>query len=153
MIKLYTDTKFAPSNIKWVMVNDAFFDANISVKKLNKKDKELMNTIEGIRTLDNNYDAVISRTGIITINDISTGLKTLLNIRFLKRNIERVNKPFGVNITECGKNVLDYVFEEVKDGSMFVLLSHFDVLGLKNRYIEVNGNKRVKTMDALFELL
>lgn len=153
MIKLFTDIKLAPSETNWVMVNDAFFDANIAVKKLNKRDKELMYEIEGIKTLDNNSDAVMSRTGIITINEISTGLKTLLNIRFLKRNIERVNKPFGVNITECGKNVLDYVFEEVKGGSMFVLLRHFDVLGLKNRYIEVNGDKRVKTMDALFELL
>ena len=39
---------------------------------------------------------------------ISTGLKTLLTIRLLKKhNINNV----GVDITGCGSNIIEYIFE------------------------------------------
>lgn len=150
MIKLYTDIKYASDNIEWIYSNDALFNSKINANQLNSKDLQLMNEIEGLTLNDKTNSLFNSPTGMITIDNISTGLKTLLNIRWLKRQ-GLIN--YGVNITECGPNILDYVFEEVSDGSICVLLNHWDVLSCKDRYIEVNGTQRVKTMKNLFNLL
>lgn len=152
MIRLYTDLKFAPDNIDWIRYNDIFFNSKISAGKLTDKDLSLMNEIEGLILVSKKDSLFKSRTGIILITNISTSLKTLLNIRWLKRQ-KNIKKVIGVDITECGSNVLDYVFEEVSDGSIPVLLKHWDVLELKDRYIEVNGKTRVKSMNKLYSLL
>ena len=152
MIRLYTDFKFAPDNIDWIRYNDIFFNSKISAGKLTDKDLSLMNEIEGLILVSKEDSLFKSRTGIILITNISTSLKTLLNIRWLKRQ-KNIQKTIGVDITECGSNVLDYVFEEVSDGSIPVLLKHWDVLELKDRYIEVNGKTRVKSMNKLYSLL
>ena len=152
MIRLYTDLKFAPKGIDWIRFNDALFASKITASKLTDKDLSLMYNIEGLSLFRKEDNLFKSRTGIITLNDISTGLKTLLNIRWLKRQ-KNIKKVIGVDITECGSNVLDYVFEEVSDGSIPVLLKHWDVLELKDRYIEVNGKTRVKSMNKLYSLL
>lgn len=109
-----------------------------------------MYEIENLELYDAENNIFKSPTGLITIESISTGLKTLLNIRWLKR--QKLNN-YGINITECGPNVLDYVFEEVSDGSLLVLLNHWDILTCKDRYVEVNGKQRVKTMNNLFNIL
>ena len=152
MIKLYTDSKFAPDDIDWIRYNDIFFNSKISAGKLTDKDLSLMNEIEGLILVSKEDSLFKSRTGIILITNISTSLKTLLNIRWLKRQAN-LTKKYGVDITECGPNVLNYVFDEITDGSIPVVLSHWDVLGLKNRYIEVNDTVRVKSMHKLFDLL
>ena len=152
MIKLYTDFKFAPDNIDWIRYNDIFFNSKITASMLTDKDFSLMNEIEGLILISKENSLFKSRTGIISITNISTSLKTLLNIRWLKRQ-SNLTKKYGVDITECGSNVLNYVFDEITDGSIPVVLSHWDVLGLKNRYIEVNDTVRVKSMHKLFDLL
>ena len=152
MIRLYTDLKFAPDNIDWIRYNDIFFNSKISAGKLTDKDLSLMNEIEGLILVSKEDSLFKSRTGIILITNISTSLKTLLNIRWLKRQAN-LTKKYGVDITESGPNVLNYVFDEITDGSIPVVLSHWDVLGLKNRYIEVNDTVRVKSMHKLFDLL
>ena len=152
MIKLYTDSKFAPDDIDWIRYNDIFFNSKITASMLTDKDLSLMKEIEGLILISKENSLFKSRTGIISITNISTSLKTLLNIRWLKRQ-KNIQKTIGVDITECGSNVLDYVFDEITDGSIPVVLSHWDVLGLKNRYIEVNDTVRVKSMHKLFDLL
>ena len=141
---------YAPDNIKWVVSNDILFNSSISINDLTEKDFQLMDKIEGVKLYDKKTGALQSKTGIISLTQISTGLKTLLNIRHIKRkNI----KDVGVNITEAGSNVLDYIFEEVSDGSIPVLLKHWDVLSCKDRYVEINGKDRVKTMKKLYNYL
>lgn len=152
MIKLYSDFKFAPDDIEWIRFNDAFFNSKITASKLTDKDLSMMYEIEGLTLLSKEDNLFKSKTGIIPITNISTSLKTLLNIRWLKSQ-SNLSKKYGVDITECGSNVLDYVFDEITDGSIPVILRHWDVLGLKNRYIEVNGTVRVKSMNKLYNLL
>lgn len=152
MIKLYSDFKFAPDDIEWLRFNDAFFNSKITANMLTDKDLSIMYEIEGLTLLSKEDSLFKSRTGIIPITNISTSLKTLLNIRWLKRQ-SNLSEKYGVDITECGSNVLDYVFDEITDGSVPVVLRHWDVLGLKNRYIEVNDSTRVKSMNKLYNLL
>ena len=152
MIKLYSDFKFAPNDIEWIRFNDAFFNSKITASKLTDKDLSMMYEIEGLTLLSKEDNLFKSKTGIIPITNISTSLKTLLNIRWLKRQ-SNLTVKYGVDITECGSNVLDYVFDEITDGSIPVVLWHWDVLGLKNRYIEINGTVRVKSMNKLYNLL
>ncbi|MBQ8627385.1 MAG: hypothetical protein IJ419_14675 [Agathobacter sp.] len=152
MIKLYSDFKFAPNDIEWIRFNDAFFNSKITASKLTDKDLSMMYEIEGLTLLSKEDNLFKSKTGIIPITNISTSLKTLLNIRWLKRQ-SNLTVKYGVDITECGSNVLDYVFDEITDGSIPVVLRHWDVLGLKNRYIEINGTVRVKSMNKLYNLL
>ena len=94
MIKLYTDFKFAPDNIDWIRYNDIFFNSKITASMLTDKDLSLMKEIEGLILISKENSLFKSRTGIISITNISTSLKTLLNIRWLKRqsNLKRAQE-------------------------------------------------------------
>ena len=77
---------------------------------------------------------------------ISTGLKTLLTIRYLKRN----NIAMGVDITGCGANIIEFIFKEINDGSIPVVLRHSDLWDLKNDHsVSVNDKQAVDTISDL----
>lgn len=153
VVELYNKINLAPKGTQWVMYNDAFFDSKVSAKDLTKQDLKLMDDIEHINIIDKENGLLMSSTGVIRMDDISTGLKTLLNIRWIKRHSNLISTKIGIDITECGTNVLDYVFDEVKDGSIIVLLRHLGILGLRDRYFRINGAKQVRTIESLYRAL
>lgn len=58
------------------------FNSSISINDLTEKDFALMNEIEGITLYDKNTGALKSKTGIISLTQISTGLKKFLMVLF-----------------------------------------------------------------------
>ena len=149
MIRLYT-AKEKCSKVRWVQNIDPYFNSHITVKSLTRGDLNVMKKLEGVELVDRGSGLFKTKSGIIPLYYISTGLKTLLIIRHLKR--ERV-QGVGVDITECGPNILDSLFEEITDGSVPVVLRHTDIFELKDRVVSVNESAPVRTMSTLFDKL
>lgn len=151
MINLYTNREKLPKNIKWIIDIDPYFDGKINATMLGEKDRRLMKEIENVAILDDRFGTCQSDEGVFPLTYISTGLKTLLVIRYLK---QKGIPNMGVDISECGPDVIDYIFEEVTDGSLSLLLTHRDILDLKDREINLNNKIVVKTIrDLCLELL
>lgn len=149
MIRLYT-SRDKCAGVKWIRNIDPYFNSFVHTSKLTKGDLNLLRKLEGVELLDSHFGTFLSPEGAFTASGLSSGMKTLLIIRFLKRENKR---GVGVDITECGPKMLDYVFEEVTDGSIPVLLQHTDVLRLRNRVISVNDGPVIRSMDKLFDEL
>ena len=107
-----------------------------------------MRKLEGVELVDKKSNLFKSKDGVFPLNFISTGLKTLLIVRHLKKDNK---KGIGVDITECGPNILDSLFEEITDGSIPVVLRHTDIFDLKDRIVSVNDTFPVRTMSNLFD--
>lgn len=147
MIELYTTVKKIPSMYKLIVYPDAVFDTEMGdIGKLTKEELMLIEELEGLKFVEGSSGLLEGRLGRTSLENISTGLKTVLILSYMGRN----NKQgFCVNITECGPNYLDYAFEYAYKGGIPVLLRHKFVLGTKDREIMVNGNKVVRTTRRL----
>lgn len=145
MVRLYT-AKEQCTNVEWIQHVGAYFDTTVTASKLSDEDLQLMKKLEDVELVDRSLSIFKSSEGAFPINFISTGLKTLLVTRILKRQ-GRTDR--GVDVTGCGPNVLDYVFEEVEDGSIPIVLRHVDVMSLRKRDVSVNDEPVLHTMSAL----
>lgn len=80
--------------------NDSFFKRNVASYDFKEKDLEAIRVIDHAKLLGK-YN-IESEYGVGTIDHLSTGCKTILNIL---HNRNRV-----VNISGCGENALNFIF-------------------------------------------
>lgn len=151
MIYLYTSKNRINRKYIDIWSVDSSFNSVMSRKKLDNRDLEIMKEIEGLEPIKNSL-LFKSNLGVTDIRHISTGLKTVLLIRYL--NKYHSDKSYCINITECGTNVLNYVFEEAsKNPNIFLVLKHVMVLGLKDKEIKINNSRVVRTSRTLLSAL
>lgn len=97
MIYVYTnreDTK------DWIMQNDLFFNLYTGNDVFSEEDAEVIWQIDRAKLTKDKH--IETKYGLGTIRNLSTGCKTILNVR---KNPGKV-----VNSDECGVNVLDRLF-------------------------------------------
>lgn len=104
MIELYTSKKAVQKNNNYIESIDLEFDKQIYTLNITNKDKEYMKNIDEAYYNGNGY--IITPFGRTEIQNLSTGCKTLILLNHLKE----LGNPI-VNINECGRNVLDIVFD------------------------------------------
>ncbi len=100
MITVYK-IKTIPKDMDLIKLNDVFFN-KYTVEKLDKKAEEIIKKIDQSQlvnkyTIKSRFDG-----GILNIDKLSTGCKTVLNI------IYNTDKVF--DIRECGENALDVIY-------------------------------------------
>ena len=153
-MNIYTDIDKAPKNYAWITDIDAYFDALYFKFSFDKEDLQFIKRIEKAELYDREKFKFINRYGTFYIENISTGTKALLIIRELARKKE-TNK--GMDVTECGPNVLDFIFDVASDAKIPLILKHVDVSSLRDRQItiddEVTVRKTKNFFDALFTRL
>ena len=150
-MKLYTSMEKAPKDIYWILRIDSYFKSHYKEFRFTKKDYEYLEQIDNAHICKGNKEFFENlETGVFHYTQLSTGLKALLIIRHIQR---AGLKNRGVDVTECGPNVLEYIFDLVKDGSIPIILRHKDILGLSDRVVIVNDNIVVRKMIHLYPLL
>ena len=97
MIYVYTDKKDSEN---WILQNDWYFNLYTSNEEFTEEDRKLIEKIDhATLTKDKRIE---TRYGLGTIRNLSSGCKTMFNI---KKHSDMV-----VSVEECGKNVLDELF-------------------------------------------
>lgn len=144
MITLYKEIK---SNTNFIDSVDLSFDKEIYSLNIADKDKYYMNVIDEAQYMGDGY--INTPFGKTEIQNLSTGCKTLI----LLNHMRELNNPV-INIGECGKNVLDIIFD------MDNISVYLDYCSIPNNYdsnkiikvISHNGVKEMKLRDVFNRL-
>ncbi len=100
MITVYK-IKTIPKDMDLIKLNDVFFN-KYTVEKLDKKAEEIIKKIDQSQLVNKYTIKPRFDGGILNIDKLSTGCKTVLNI------IYNTDKVF--DIRECGENALDVIY-------------------------------------------
>jgi len=125
MLKLYTN-RLLFKNTEILCDNDAVFEVHTGRSQLDDIDKEMMMKYDGAIVIGENElfgITVQTRYGITHINNLSTGLKTLLNLRHMRA----LSQYKAIDITEAGENVLLDIFKQAMKLDIPVILGHTDI--------------------------
>lgn len=148
MIQLYSDKEYlTDKGIKVVKNNDVEFDIHVAPKDLDAEDRRLMKEVEGIEILDDNTGLCRGRYGVLDLENISTGLKTLLNIRYY---LKKGHTDITVDVTNAGQNVLQFIFDSIDNTNLKVILRHCNILNLPNHDILLNDSETYHTTKDLY---
>jgi len=151
MLKLYTDR--APfKNSEVIYDNDAVFEVYTSRLQLDEVDRELMMKYDGAKIIGENERLGIpvqTRYGVTHINNLSTGLKTLLNLRHMHTLLQYK----AIDITEAGENVLLDIFEHATVLGIPVILGHSYIPKFSHLQIQVNDGEVVTDESSLQQII
>lgn len=146
MLKIITDIK--KLTMPLLIDNEAFFSENTKYQKdeeYSATEMKYMKEIDGISIKKGNY--IKTKFGETSLDSISTGLKTLLNLCYLQKN----DLKYAVNITECGPNVLKLIFTDF-DIDNELLLEHNNIPKFKGISLNVDGTS-YDSASELYEYL
>jgi len=151
MLKLYTNrTYFKDTEV--LFDNDAVFEVHTSRFPLDEADKEFMLKYDGAKIIGENERLGIpveTHYGITHINNLSTSLKTLLNLR----HMQVMPQYKVVDITSAGGNVLIDIFENAIKLSIPVILGHTDIPEFAPMQILVDDVEVVTNVSRLQEII
>lgn len=137
--------------VKKATINDfeSFFERYVLSKDFNALDLEAMKLIDNAELLDKDLGTIRTKFGVTDVLHLSTGCKIVLSYLFIYRTKKHMDKI--LNITECGANALEVLFnfvERLNDSDTIFLLRHSNqLLTCRDRDYLING----KTTTSLFE--
>jgi len=151
MLKLYTDRASFKNN-EILYDNDAVFEVHTSRLQLDEADKELMMKYDDAQIIGENERLGIpvqTRYGVTHINNLSTGLKTLLNLRHMKT----LPQYKAIDITEAGENVLLDIFEHATELGVPVILGHTYIPKFTHLQVQVDDGEVVADESSLQQII
>jgi hypothetical protein len=151
MLRLYTD-RASFKNSEILYDNDAVFEVHTSRLKLSETDKEFMMKYDEAKIIGENERLGIpvqTRYGVTHINNLSTGLKTLLNLRHMRT----LPQYKAIDITEAGENVLLDIFEQATALDVPVILGHTFIPKFKHLQIQVDDGEIVTDESSLQQII
>lgn len=121
MIKIYTRCDyFKDSEILYD--NDSFFNLNVNIKANDKLANEVLMKIDRAKLLDERLGTVITPYGACSINDLSSGCKTIINCLYLHNNKDKYSNIKAINVTQCGWNALEELFKVMEENGIDINL-------------------------------
>lgn len=124
--KIYTNyEKFKGFNV--IKDNDAFFYENVSAENFSDIEIDVMKDIDNAELLDDKYGKIQTPRGICSIENLSTGCKTILNYLYICNSNMNID---AIDITGCGANAIEKLFQvmEIKGETVNLILMHKDKL-------------------------
>ena len=143
MIKIFT---YELKDKKTIKDNDSYFFQNVSPKVLGDEAKSAMKKVDDAELIDANTGKIETPRGIGSIEDLSTGCKTIINYLYALENDESIE---AINVSYCGYNALDELFDiaEKKQGNIvFVLLHKDQIYKCKERKYLIDNKREVDNL-------
>ena len=143
MINIYTSQL---KKVNTINDNDNYFFQNLSPQDIDEEAKKVMKIIDGATLLDSSTGKIQTARGIGSIEDLSTGCKTVLNYMYIRKHDCEIK---ALNISYCGYNALDVLFDiaEKDDNEIVFVLMHKDeVYKCKEREYLIDGERRITTL-------
>lgn len=143
MIKIYTSQL---KKINTINDNDNYFFQNISPQGIDELAKKVMKFIDGAELIDSSTGKIQTSRGIGSIENLSTGCKTVLNYIYAREYDKEIE---AINISYCGYNALDVLFDiaEKDDNEIVFILLHKDgIYKCKDREYLIDGKRQINTL-------
>ena len=124
LIKVYTDKSLCPK--PFITLNDKHFNTNVSTGYLDKVCRDLMAKVDGIEIIDEDKWLVTTRLGTGDIRNVSTGLKTIINVY----NMKKQKESGTVDIREVGENLVPQLLFVANDSGIALYTGNHNFVGL-----------------------
>jgi hypothetical protein len=124
MIRIYTDKSLCPNML--ITLNDKHFNTNVSKEYLDEKCRALMKNVDGAVILDETQWTVKTRFGTGDIRNLSTGVKTLINIY----NLIKQKQSGTVDVREVGENLVPMLFNLARNSEISLFTGKCNIVGL-----------------------
>ena len=138
MVKIYTDKTKLPETLidNIIERNDDFFNAWSIIKSLDKEDMDIIGLIDNATVIDEKSSSIQTKFGVTNYRSLSSGCKTVLNLLYIIKN----NLTVAVDVTECGQNALEVIFEIIDkfEKAIPIILRHNSIIGCTRRNFTVN---------------
>jgi hypothetical protein len=137
------------------MLNDQFFNLFVRVSGIDSVGEKNIKYIDGAEIIDKRLGTIRTKFGVTCCSNLSTGAKTTLNIIHIAKN----DLDFAVNVSGCGWNSLNCIFEflDLNNSCVPILLQHLDFRECNNFELMANESYYCKNIRALksyaFEML
>lgn len=129
---------------------EAFFNGYITSEEFDAQEIEAMEKVDGAKLLDKQSGTIKTPRGVTSIDNLSTGCKTVLTYMYMMRHPD-IDKNI-LDISGCGVNALEYLFDiaEKWDNKIIFVLRHKDsVYQCKDRDYLVDGEKKITNLAYL----
>ena len=151
-VKLYTQPQYLKSISPSIISNDEAFLKTKYVNGFLERHRDTIYAID--RAVIVNYSRLKIETpyGIASVDDLSTGCKTMLNILYLMET--GVKEEALVNVDEAGNNVLKRILDLVAGSRISLYITHDTNCINNDRKFILNGKEMQDEMefsDAIWE--
>lgn len=136
-VNIFAGSKY--TDLCTIYSNDNYFLQVIEDHEFIRNCAEYLMEIDEAKVVDYNLLKIETPFGICSIRELSTGLKTVMNVLYLKE--KPVNQFYLVNIDECGENILPYLFDLVNNTNIALYLDHIPRNYPDEYTVYVNGTK------------
>ena len=139
MVKIYTKL----DNVRPIVQdNEAFFRSKVAVRHISSKGRKYLEDIDRAVIIDEKVGTLMTPFGVIPLDSISTGAKTIQNLMYL----QKYDNSRDIEVTECGANALDIIFELMDnyDGDVRILLRHAMTARCGKRQYIVNDTRVIQ---------
>jgi hypothetical protein len=109
VVRVYTDKSLIDEEI--IVDNNNYFNVFVGVVNVCPAGVEALAAVDGVTEIYTDVNRVLTPFGVAQASELSTGVKTVLNVLYLKNR----GVPFAVDLTSCGPNALREIFK-VMDG-------------------------------------
>lgn len=151
MVNLYSSYRYF-NGIDGISVVDTYFNQNVrDVGMFNEFELKLLKEIEHAEPVGNSGDILHGRFGNFLLKNISSGVKTVLLLSLIARG--KLGRPKYIDITECGSNVLTYVFKYADKLGIPCILQHICFDAVRDFDYILDEIYVVKTTEELIDLL
>ena len=150
MVNISTDeTKYSDGELIWD--NESFFNNNVTAKNFTGDSIKIMMDIDKAKLIDMSTGKIETPYGICSIENLSSGCKTILNYYFIKQFPNLYPNIKAINAIECGSNALEELFRAIEQNgdSIEVLLQHDNKLyNCSDRMYCIDG---IRTIESMFD--
>lgn len=151
-IKIYTDyITFEKKQI--LLDNDSFFKINVVAKDFGYTEASVMMEVDGAVLINKELGTVETSKGVTSIDNLSTGCKTILNYLFVLKNPKYNEKIKAIDVSSCGVNALETLFkvmeklEKLGEKQIALILKHKDNLnGCQKRTYIINDTEKIEDL-------
>lgn len=138
MITIYKKKKI-PKNMKLILLNDIYFN-KYTVSLIDEKAAEIISKIDNSLLLSNYTISSKFDGGMLNIDKLSTGCKTVLNIMY---NPEKI-----FDIRECGDNAIDVIYD-LQNGNIYC---DYPLISFDMKEVGIYTSEGIKTVTSYEEL-
>lgn len=145
MINIFTDSdRFDLSKV--IIDNDAYFYENITAEKFGTLEEKIINEIDKATIIDKKLGTIKTPRGITSIENLSTGCKTVLNYLHLADCKSDINV---IDASQCGYNALEVLFSTIEELNypVNIILAHKDnIFRCGKRQYKINGEQVIEDL-------
>lgn len=153
MIRIYTSMDKL-NGTKVIKDPESYFRSYVSSKNFGINDEQVIKEVDNAKLKNKEIGAIETPFGEASINNLSTGCKTVLDYLYIMRN----NTMYGgIDVTGCGANALESLFSQMDrlgDSLTKILLMHTDELyTCKEREYLINNTIIINDLSDIMEVM